>query len=317
MWQKKQFELLKDEIAVVLASLSGVADLHNLVRQPLSQARRGLAALSTDGRPWPLLPLIVCETICGSYRHALPAAAAIQLFMAAGDVFDDIEDADSSESLSARYGSAIATNAATTLLSLAEKSITRLKGRGVADSVIVRVTDAVNSFFISACAGQHLDLSLASKTDIPEDLYVKVVGMKSASQVECACHIGALLANARQELVDIFAKFGHNLGMAAQIINDIRGITRGSDILKHRITLPVIYALTQAEGESRHQLELAFRRPSESLLDPTQIRDLLFRSGAIHYTTIKMEFYKQLAIDNLSEIERHGARVKRLKSFLE
>jgi geranylgeranyl pyrophosphate synthase len=317
MWQKRQFELLRDEIAVALASLAEVADLQSLVRQPLSQARRGLAALSADGRPWPLLPLIVCEAICGSYRHALPAAAAIQLFMAAGDVFDDIEDADSSESLSARYGPAVATNVATTLLSLAEKSITRLKDRGVADSVIVRVTDAVNSFFMSACAGQHLDLSLSSDIAISEDDYLRVVGMKSASQVECACHIGALLANARQELVDIFAKFGHNLGMAAQITNDIRGVTRGSDILEHKNTLPVIYALTQAEGESRKQLELAFRKPSESVADPTQIRDLLFRIGAIHYTTIKTEFYKQLALDNLSEIERHGTSVERLKSFLE
>jgi geranylgeranyl pyrophosphate synthase len=317
MWQKRQFELLRDEIAIVLASLPAVADLHNLVRQPLSQARRGLAALSADDRPWPLLPLIVCEAICGYWRHALPAAAAIQLFMAAGDVFDDIEDADSSESLSARYGPAVATNVATTLLSLAEKSIMRLKGRDVADSVIVHVTDAVNSFFSSACAGQHLDLSLSSETAISEDDYLRVVDMKSASQVECACHVGALLADARQESVNIFAEFGHNLGMAAQITNDIRGVTRGSDIVKQKITLPAIYALAQAEGESRNQLELAFRRPSESVPDPTQIRDLLFRTGAIHYTTIKMEFYKQLALDNLSEIERYGASVERLKSFLE
>lgn len=317
MWQKRQAELLREEIEAVLAPLSDSGDLHNLVKEPLTKARRGLAPEMGHDRPWPLLPLVVCEAISGRYEHALPAAAALQLLMAAGDVFDDIEDADSSESLSARYGPAVATNVATTLLSLAEKSITRLKDRGVADSVIVRVTDIVNSSFIDACAGQHLDLSLSSEIAITEDDYIRVVGMKSASQVECACHIGALLASARQELVDIFAKFGHNLGMAAQITNDIRGITRGSDIVKQKITLPVIYALAQTEGESRHQLELAFRKPSESVADPAQIRDLLSCTGAIHYATIKMELYKQLALDNLSEIERHGANVERLKLFLE
>lgn len=317
MWQERQVELLRDEIEIVLASQPEVADLHNLVRQPLSQARRGLAAPSVDGRPWSLLPLMVCEAICGRYRHALPAAAAIQLFMAAGDVFDDIEDADSPESLSARYGPAVATNVATTLLSLAEKSIMRLKGRDVADSVIVHVADTVNSFFNSACAGQHLDLSLSSEMAISEDDYLRVVDMKTASQVECACHIGALLANARQESVNIFAKFGHNLGMAAQITNDIRGVTRGSDIQKRRITLPVIYALTQTDSKVRNQLELAFRKETESVLSFAEIRDLLFRAGAIHYTMIKMEYYKQLALDNLSEAERYGARVERLKLFLE
>ena len=91
--------------------------------------------------------------------------------------------------------------------------------------------------------------------------------------------------------------FGHNLGMAAQITNDIQGITRGSDIQKHKITLPVIYALTQVDGEARNQLERTFCKQFELVFDPTQIRNLLFRTGAIHYAIIKMELYKQLEPD--------------------
>ena len=314
MWQEEQAKLLREEIE---ALLSEVAGLYALVKEPLTEARRGLASESTWDRPWSLLPLIVCEAISGCYEHALPAAAAIQFFKAAGDVFDDIEDADSSKSLSARYGPAVATNVATILLSLAERAIARLKSRGVADYVTVRVMETVNSFFTTTCAGQHLDLSLSSEMAVSEDVYLRVIDMKSASTVECTCHIGALLADANQKLVDIFAKFGHNLGMASQIANDIQGITRGSDVVKHKITLPVIYALAQSEGETRNQLGLAFDKPSEIMPDPAQIRDLLFRTGAIHYATTKMEFYKQLALDNLSEVEQYGASVERLKLFLE
>ncbi len=318
MWQQRQAELLRDEIEIALASLCEVADLYNVVKEPLSQAGRALAALSVESRPWSLLLLMVCEAICRRYEHALPAAAAIQLFMAAGDVFDDIEDADSSDSLSARYGPAVATNVATTLLILAEKAIARLEGRGVGDHIIVRVMDMVNSFYTTACAGQHLDLSLAPDMVISEDVYLKVLGMKSASQIECICHIGALLANADKELIDKFTVFGHNLGMAAQITNDIQGIiTHSSDIVKRNITLPVIYALAQAGGEASDQLELAFRRPSESVLDMAQIRDLLFRVGAVHYATVKMQLYKQRALDILSEAEGVGVSVERLKLFLE
>lgn len=317
MWKKKQAKLLRDEIEALLATLSNVASLLDLVEEPLTKARRGLAADTMHGRPWPLLPLIVCEAISGHYERALPAAATIQLLIAAGDVFDDIEDADSSESLPARYGPAIATNVATTLLSLAEKSITRLKGRGVADSIIVRVMDVFNSFFTTACAGQHLDLSLSSEMAVSEDVYLRVIEMKSASQVECSCHVGALLATANQELINMFAKFGHNLGMASQITNDIQGVTRGNDILKHKITLPVIYALTQVEGEIRNKLETTFGQQSETVPDPTQIKDLLFSSGAIHFATVKMEFYKQRALDFLSEAEGAGASIGHLKLFLE
>jgi geranylgeranyl pyrophosphate synthase len=309
MWQERQAEKLRREIEELLVPLSDAKGLCDLIREALTQGRRGLGVEVVHDKPWPLLPLVVCEAISGHYERALPAAAAIQLLMAAGDVFDDIEDADSSESLSARYGSAIAINAANTLITMAEKAITRLKEKGVKDHSIVNVMDVVNSYCLTACAGQHLDLSLSSKTDVSEDIYVKVTDMKSASQVECACHIGALLAMATQELISTFTIFGHNLGMAAQITNDIQGVTRGSDIRKRKMTLPTIYALTQMGGKARKQ--------SKSVLDTTQIRDLLFRTGAIHYAMIKMELYKQRALDTLSKVERAGANIEHLKLFLE
>ena len=126
--RKGQSELLRDEIEAVLAFLPEAAGLCDIVKEPLTQSRRGLASGASWDSAWPLLPLIVCEAICGHYQHVLPAAAARQFLVAAADVFDDIEDADSSEALSARYGSVVATNVATTLLILAEKAITRQKG---------------------------------------------------------------------------------------------------------------------------------------------------------------------------------------------
>ena len=316
-WQERWSNLVRGEIETLLAPLSDLVGFSDLVREALTKGRSVLSAATIDVRQWALLPVMVCESIGGHYKQAIPVAAAIQLFMAAGEVFDDIEDADSSESLLTRHGSAVATNVATTLLILAERVITRLKGRGVADCNIVRVMDAVNSFYTIACAGQHLDLTLTPEIAVSEDTYLRVAGMKSASTTECACHIGALLATGNQELIDKFTLFGRNLGMASQIANDIQGITLGSDIVKRKITLPVIYALVQTEGDTLNQLEFAFVEPSESTPDLKQIRAMLFGSGAIHHATIKMEIYKQLAMDALSEAEDIGATVERLKLFLE
>ena len=152
--------------------------------------------------------------------------------MAAGDVFDDIEDADAVESLSAKYGPAIATNAATALLILAEKAITRLKSRGISDSTIVNIMAVVNSFYTVACIGQHLDLSLSFESAISEDIYLRVASMKSASTIQCACYIGALLATKNKKIIESFDQFGYNLGMSSQIANDLQSITQGSDIVK-------------------------------------------------------------------------------------
>lgn len=297
--------------------MSDMVGLYDQVREPLSKDRRGLATGIGYDRPWPMIPMIVCEAISGHYEQAVPVAAALQLFVAAADVLDDIEDADSLESLSARSGPAVAINAATTLLILAEKAITRLRGKDIGDDTIIRIMDAINSYYTTACAGQHLDLSLTPEMASSEDMYLRVASMKSASQTECACHTGALLATSDRSLIDIFSGFGHNLGMAAQITNDIQGVTQGSDILKRKMTLPAIYALAQTNGETREQLELAFGKPSESALDAAQIKDLLFGSGGVHYATVRMEFYKQQALAILSDVEDKGISVERLRLFLE
>ena len=128
MWQEIPSELLRNEIEEVLKPLAEVPDLYNLAREPLEKTRRALNKDISRDYPWPLLPLMVSEAICGHYEKVIPAAAGLEFLLAAGDVFDDIEDDDTPESLSAKYDSAIATNVATTLLILAEKSITRLKG---------------------------------------------------------------------------------------------------------------------------------------------------------------------------------------------
>ncbi|MBN1692603.1 MAG: polyprenyl synthetase family protein [Dehalococcoidales bacterium] len=290
-----------------------------MVKESLTQTGRGFAIKSKtqNYKPWPLLVLVACEAISGKYEHALPAAAALQLHMAAGDIFDDIEDADSKDSIPARYGITIATNIATTILTLAEKAITQLKKKGIDDHVIVSIIDIVNSLCITSCVGQHLDLSLASNITLSEDMYFRIIGMKSASQIECACHVGALLTTTDQDLVDTFAKFGHNLGMASQIANDIQGITTGIDLFKKRMTLPVIYALNQANKEDRYQLKFIFSRQSGPITDLEKLRNMITNNGAIYYSIIKMELFKQQALDILTKIKEKGINIERMKLFLE
>jgi len=135
--------------------------------------------------------------------------------------------------------------------------------------------------------------------------------------MECACHVGALLAEVSQELIDLYVLFGHNLGMASQIANDLQGIIDGRDIANKKVTLPVIYALAHTQGNAHRQLELAFTNSHKPLDNINQTREILFASGAIYYTTILMELYKQYAEDALANLDKAGMYVERLKSYLE
>lgn len=184
-------------------------------------------------------------------------------------------------------------------------------------SQIVGLMETINTFYTTACIGQHLDLSLAPEEAVSEEIYLKIADMKSASTVECACRIGAIVASDDPLLIDKFALFGHNLGMSAQIANDILGIASASDIINRKITLPVIYALFQTERETRQQIEDTYFLNNKKLADISKIKDLLFSAGAVNYATIRMELFKQHSMDILTEIESTEINTTRLRPFLE
>jgi geranylgeranyl pyrophosphate synthase len=145
MWQKSQVDLLKEEVEAILYTLSLEPSFYSLAKESLTLTKYGLDSINVNEKPWPLLPLMVCEAISGHCEPALPAAAALHFIKVSAEIFDDIEDADFPESLSARYGTALATNVATTFLVLADKVAARLQARNVSSDTIVRIVDAINS----------------------------------------------------------------------------------------------------------------------------------------------------------------------------
>jgi geranylgeranyl pyrophosphate synthase len=106
--------------------------------------------------------------------------------------------------------------------------------------------------------------------------------------------------------------------MAFQIANDIKGVNCLKDIKKRKITLPIIYALAQTDGQIHSQLEITFaKHASGPVPDPEKIKTLLFSTGSIQYATIKMELYKQRSKNILVDLERAGMKMKQLQKFME
>lgn len=314
MQQEGQTELLQAEIEEVLASLSGTGDFLAEIKEAVTNSSQGISADEGYGMPWSLLPLIICEATGGPSERSLPAAAAIVFFKAAADVFDDVEDADAPDSLSSKHGVAVATNVATALLFIAEKALLRLKERGVDNADIVRVIDIINSYYLRACSGQHQDIVL-SGSSISEDRYREMIELKTGLQLQCACHAGAILGNGSGELIDIFSDTGRCLGMAAQIANDIRGVTTGNDIIARKISLPVIYALANTNGRTRELIEAMFSKKGDVVACADEIKEMLFQTGSIQYAMIKMETYRQEGLKRLLEARKMGARIERLEPF--
>jgi competence protein ComQ len=315
MWQSKQLTILREEVEAVLACIDNTGSIYRIISDGINRA--GLRKADTSNQPWCLLPMVICEGVCGRCDQAIPVAAALHFFRAAADIFDDIEDQDSPDSLSAIYGDPIAINAATTLLMLAQKAIGRSAEKGVSAETVLHLLEVINGYYIDACSGQYLDLVGFEKRIPSEQEYIEIAGKKSATTVQCACHTGVLLGDVKSRLVEVLTRFGYNLGMGFQIADDLEGIVRGSDIKTHKVTLPVIYAFTVAEGNDIKLLKQAYIEREESPLMITQIRDLLFRIGVVQYALIRIESYRQRARDVLRNAEKEGFNSQRLEPFLE
>jgi geranylgeranyl pyrophosphate synthase len=108
------------------------------------------------------------------------------------------------------------------------------------------------------CAGELLETQTRGYLQMSETQYREIIALKTASLVECACRLGALAMSAAAESVEKLARFGHDVGMAFQIVDDVLDITAtegrigkpvGHDIREGDITLPMLRSM-QVGGET-------------------------------------------------------------------
>ncbi len=215
------------------------ADYAGLVEQallPPSPAQH----LSPGIARWPAL-VLACATACGHVgRVAEQTAMAAALLMAALDVFDDVEDGE----LAPGVAPEVLVNVGTGLLLLFHQVCARPSLRAVPSPGLEVLVDAA----LRACGGQHRDLSTTAdaRTMSPE-VAVAISAAKSASLVAALCRVGALAGGARGLALARYAAFGHHLGLAAQLANDLAAAQEAagtkSDRARRRPTLPLVYAV--------------------------------------------------------------------------
>ncbi|HET7701435.1 MAG TPA: polyprenyl synthetase family protein [Candidatus Limnocylindria bacterium] len=113
-----------------------------------------------------------------------------------------------------------------------------------------------------------------------EETYLERIELKTASLYAACCQGAALLTEADPEHVAALGAFGTNLGLAFQITDDILdvagddadfGKTVGRDLAEGMPTLPMIYAVADADGNGA---DLA-RRIVATDKSEAEVRDLL------------------------------------------
>jgi octaprenyl-diphosphate synthase len=126
------------------------------------------------------------------------------------------------------------------------------------------IGDATNR----VCAGELLQVSQAGNLDLSEADYFEIVAGKTGALTECCTRLGAHYAGAASDLVERLAGYGHDLGVAFQIADDVldlrgdssvAGKTLGTDLEQQKLTLPLIRARDALPGERAERFWAAFR----------------------------------------------------------
>ena len=162
--------------------------------------------------------LIEAALACdGKIKDAVAAACAVEFVHTYSLIHDDLPSMDDDDyrrgkpSCHRKFSEAIAILAGDALLTLAFGVIARGYKPAIASAMTKELSQAIGS--CGMVGGQALDITGDKKTD-------KVNRLKTAKLFEASAVLGVLSAGAGRKKIEAMRKYGENLGMAFQAVDD-------------------------------------------------------------------------------------------------
>ncbi|MCC6396815.1 MAG: polyprenyl synthetase family protein [Bacteroidetes bacterium] len=234
----------------------------------------------------PLLTILACVAAGGRIQDALPAAAALELLHASSLVHDDIMDnADlrrGAPAIHKKYGVAMGILAGDALIAAAY--------RVLQNSPPERMGPILSTFsncFLALCEGQSADIETPGDVTAESSQHRWMVERKTARLVEACTRIGALAGSGDRHVVDALGRYGFQLGLAYQAVDDVldatgdeatTGKSVGLDARNGRRTyLTLAYPSADVHAEARLIITHHTAEAMSALdaLQPSEARDRL------------------------------------------
>jgi geranylgeranyl diphosphate synthase type I len=278
----------------------------------------------------PAMCLLACQAVGGPWGAAVPAAAALELTHNFTLVHDDIQDGDRERrgrpTVWHLWGVPQAINVGDSLFVLAHIALHRLQK---ADFDVATVNE-VRQIFLEACRrlveGQYQDIGFEDRLDVYVEEYLTMVGGKTAALLSASLAIGARLAAAGPAIVDAYRRFGEELGLTFQIVDDILGIwgdpavtgkPTGNDLRRKKKSLPVVYVLERETKCQARPLHALYRQAALSEADVKDALDVMAEADARRYAENMATAHARRASEILAAMGIQNAAQARLKALAE
>lgn len=304
--------------AVVAASSPMLYDLYGYLRYHLgwidAQFQPIEGAAHTGKRIRPTLCLLTCEACGGDWRRALPLATAVELLHNFSLIHDDIEDRDRTRrgrpTVWALWGIPQAINAGDALYTLAHLALLRVADQELPAETVVSAMRLFDRTCLRLTEGQFLDIGFEDREEVSPTDYLHMVAGKTAALLACAIKLGTMAAQTPAAQQERLSDFGHYLGLAFQMQDDVLGIWGdphvtgkpvGSDLIRGKKTLPILHGL-----ERSPPLRSLLAQPELKAEDVDQAVALLEAAGSRRVTEERAQEYTRHALEALVVADLEG-----------
>lgn len=221
----------------------------------------------------PILCLAAAEVCGGKPAGALPASCAVECIHTYSLIHDDLPCMDDDDLRRGRatthkvFGEGLAVLAGDALLTIAFEMLAESKetARYGLQDFFSELTRAAGSSLL--IGGQVADMEAENKTSTPKELLFIHRG-KTAAMIATSLRLGAMSADATPADLKALGKFGENLGLAFQVVDDILDVTQtseklgksaGKDQATGKATYPAVFGLEKSKKEAMRLTGLAHK----------------------------------------------------------
>jgi len=239
------------------------------------------------------LTLLSCEAVGGNVLDAVEAGMAIELMHNFTLVHDDVMDHAASRrgraTVHTKWNVNNALLVGDVLLGLAYQRALKSNAKQ-----LQRMLEVFTQGLLDVCEGQALDLEFEQRADVTLDDYFSMIEKKTGRLLATSAELGGLIGNGSQAQIGALRKFGHYLGRAFQLQDDLLdvvaeekafGKTIGGDIREGKKTFLLLKALQSARGSDRAVLRNVMSRNSAARHNTTSLKQEIARVTAIYHET--------------------------------
>ena len=301
----KSFELVQDGIHLVEARMYAQADQHH----PDLKAALYYLLKAGGKRIRPTLTLLTGDMLHGDRQQLVVLAAAIELLHTATLVHDDLIDGAllrrGNPTLNTRWSPAATVLTGDFLFAQAAK----LAAEAGSQEAMLLFSETLNTIVNGEITQLFSNHSLTNRED-----YYRRIKAKTASLFRASTAVAALVCPVGEEIIEAVSQYGHEVGMAFQIVDDVLDFTGnqetigkpvGSDLRQGLITLPVLYYL-ETNPEDKDLAKVMSGLSSDERVE--KLVGSICQSGAIHKALDEASGFAERAIDALSILPENPER---------